>query len=61
MANAEPMEAAKKIVESFEDIFGDLTLTEGDWLARKIAAEIERHATLVTKQERLPDNFLDIA
>lgn len=32
---------ARKIVEKFEDIFGDLSATERDWLYREIANAIQ--------------------
>lgn len=32
---------ARKIVEKFEDIFGDLSATESDWLYREIANAIQ--------------------
>lgn len=38
---SEAMNAARKVIEDFENIFGDLTTTEGDWLARKIAEAIQ--------------------
>lgn len=53
---SEAMDTASKIVFDFEEIFGDITATEGDWLARKIAEAIQVRPT---KQERLPDNLLD--
>lgn len=41
---SEAMNTARKIVEDFEDHFGDITATEGDWLARKIAEAIQARA-----------------
>lgn len=38
---SEAMNRARKIVKDFEDQFGDLTATEGDWLARRIAESIQ--------------------
>lgn len=38
---SEAMNAARKFIEDFENIFGDMTATEGDWLARKIAEAIQ--------------------
>jgi hypothetical protein len=45
------MEHAKKIVAEFEGMFGGLTATERDWLARRITQGAKEWADVVLSEE----------
>ena len=45
------MEHAQKIVAEFEEMFGDLTATERDWLARRIAHGAKSWADVALSEE----------
>ena len=45
------MEHAQKIVAEFEGMFGNLTATERDWLARRIERGAKSWADVVLSEE----------
>jgi hypothetical protein len=45
------MEQAQKIVAEFEGMFGSLTTTERDWLARRIAQGAKSWADVALSEE----------